>query len=389
MKLGSEGLFLVERLEELTLPAFEELTDRSEPFALKVDYRGLPPPIEELDLLHLIPADPSGLPPGTLVLRGGAEGFELLRLAPGAHAPANGHEQVARVVRVERPGRVIRVDSRRWRILGSLLVGVPGFPRLYAWWRRISWLATKLFHPFPCPVNLGPPEALARGVVEKYSCPGEVARQIQLLGGELEEWEADLIPRVLPRPGRLLVVGCGPGRESVALAKRGFEVVGIDPAPILIEAARRHAEAHGVGITFETRSAAELDGPPGSFDAILCSCYEHIPTRRRRIETLRLFQRLSRPPGVIILTAGWYPTRGPRLALVDGLRRLLRGLLGERFTTEPGDRLIRHLSLASDAEVPCYYHAFHDPREILEEIEAAGLTGERDPEGPWILRRPG
>jgi hypothetical protein len=93
-------------------------------------------------------------------------------------------------------------------------------------------------------------------------------------------------------------------------------------------------------------------------------------------------------PGVIVLTAGWHPTRGPRLALLDSLRRLLRGLLGERFPTEPGDRLVRHLSLASDAGMPCFLHAFHGPEEIRTEIHAAGLTGEMDPDGPWIIRVP-
>jgi SAM-dependent methyltransferase len=389
MRLGPEGLFLVGRSEGLTPAIFHELTERPQPFALKVDYRGLPPPVEELDLVHLIPARRSEVRRGTLVLRGGAESFEFLRISPCGHAATDSDERIARVVEVERPGLVIRLDSRRWRLLGSLLVGVPGFPRAYGWWRRFSSLVKKLLKPLPCPVSLGPPEALARGVIEKYSHPGEVEQQIKLLDGGLEEWEEDLFARVLPRPGRLLIVGCGAGREAVALARQGFRVVGIDPAPGLIEAARRHAEAHGVQAIFEVKTVSELDGFPESFDAILCSRYEHIPTRRRRIEMLRQLQRLARPQGIIILTAGWHPTRGPRLALVDGLRWLLCRLLGGRFATEPGDRLIRHLSLASDAEVPCFYHAFRSPHEIRQEIEAAGLTGEMDPQGPWIIRRPG
>jgi SAM-dependent methyltransferase len=389
MWLDPEGLFLVGRPEGLSPAVFHELIERSRPFALKVDYRGLPPPLEELDLVRLIPANRSALCPGTLVLRGAPEGFEFFRIPASADASADGDERVARVVEVERPGVLIRLESRRWRLLGSLLVGAPGFSWVYECWHRFSSFVKKLLHPFPCPIGLGPPEALLRGVMAKYSHPGEVEHQIKLSGGGLEKWEEDLFARVLPRPGRLLIAGCGAGREAVALARQGFRVVGIDPVPGLIEAARRHAEAHGVEATFEVKSAADLDGRPESFDAILCSCYEYIPTRRRRIETLRLFQRLMRPQGIIVLTAGWNPTRGIRLALVDGLRRLLRKFLGERFTAEPGDRLVRHLSLASDAEMPCFYHAFRSPREIRREIEAAGLAGEMAPEGPWIIRRPG
>ncbi len=389
MKLEPEGLFLLQRLEGLTALAFGELIERSVPFALKVDYRGLPPPLEELDLVRLIPSRRSELPRGTLVLRGGAEGFEFLRLSSCAHAPADVDELVAKVVEVERPGVVIRLDSWRWQLLGFLLAGVPSFPRAYECWHRFSSFVRKLLHPFPCPISLGPPEALARGVIEKYSHPGEVKHQTKLFDRGLEEWEEDLFRRVVPPGGRLLIVGCSAGREAVPLAKRGFRVVGIDPVPALIEAARRHAEPHGVEVTFEVKSAGDLDGSLESFDAILCSCYEHIPTRRRRIEMLRLFQSLVRPQGIIILTAGWDPTRGPRLALVDGLRWLLRKLLGERFTTEPGDRLVRHLSLASDAEMPCFYHTFQGADEIRQEIEAAGLAGEKDPEGAWIIKTRG
>jgi len=225
-------------------------------------------------------------------------------------------------------------------------------------------------------------------VIEKYSHPGEVEQRIKLLTEGLEPWEEDLFARVLPRQGHLLIVGCAAGREAVALAKQGFTVVGIDPVPGLIEAARHHAEAQGVQATFEARVISELAAFPKSFDAILCSIYEHTPTRRRRIEMLRMLRRLVTPHGVIILAAGWHPNRGLRLALVDGLRWLIRRLLGDRFTAEPGDRLIRHLSLASDARVPCFYHAFQSPEEVRQEIEAAGLIGGMDPEGPWIIRRP-
>jgi ubiquinone/menaquinone biosynthesis C-methylase UbiE len=386
VRLESEGLFLVQRLEGLTPPAFREMIDRSESFALKVDYCGLPPPIEELDLVHLIPARRSELPRGTLVLWGDTEGFEFFRISALGHASGKGEEGVARVAEVERPGVLIRLDSWRWKLLGFLLTGIPGFPQAYECWRRFSSFVWKLLRPFPCPISLGPPEALARGVIEKYSCPGEVTQQIKLSCGGLEEWEEDLFPRMVPPGGRLLIVGCAAGREAVPLAMQGFKVVGIDPIPALIEAARRHAQAQGVEVAFEVKAAADLDGFPESFDAILCSCYEHIPTRHQRIETLRTLGRLLTPRGVIILTAGWRRNDGLRLALVDGLRQLLRRVLGDRFTTEPGDRLIRHLSLASDAHMPCFYHIFRGPEEIRREVEAAGLIGEPDPEGPWIIR---
>ena len=66
-------------------------------------------------------------------------------------------------------------------------------------------------------------------------------------------------------------VGCGTGRASIHLAKRGATVTGFDFSPKSLEAARRDAAAAGVSTTF-----AEYDvlGPPdeeldGAFDVVL------------------------------------------------------------------------------------------------------------------------
>ena len=62
---------------------------------------------------------------------------------------------------------------------------------------------------------------------------------------EAEEW---LLHR-LPAGGRVLDLGCGAGRIAVALARRGFEVTGVDVSAPLLEvatsiAARERLSAH-------------------------------------------------------------------------------------------------------------------------------------------------
>lgn len=59
--------------------------------------------------------------------------------------------------------------------------------------------------------------------------------------------EADLIERMLahhrvPRPCRVLDIGCGTGRHAFALARRGYEVTGIDRSPFMLAQARRAAD---------------------------------------------------------------------------------------------------------------------------------------------------
>lgn len=389
MTLEPPGLFVMERLAPLTPPLFAELLDLGAPFTLTVDYRGLEPPLEELDRVRLAPADDTGLSRGTLVLRRTGHGFEFCRVARDRTHPRDGEGRVARVVSIERPGVSHDLDAFRWRLVGALLVGPRAFPALYGGGVKLARLARKLLAPFPCPLNLGSPDRLVRGVVEKYADPGEVVHQARLALDGLEPWEEKLFDRVIRPRSRVLVVGCGAGREAVALARRGLSVVAVDPVPALVAAARRLAAGHAAEIGFRVAAAHELDTSAGPFDAILCSSavYQQTPTRRRRRELLQSFGRLLVPDGVIVLCVGWHPVRGPRLALVDALRWGLGRVLGEHFPTEPGDRLIRHLSLASDPNRPCFYHAFRSPDEIRGEIEAAGLAAAMDPDGPWIVRR--
>jgi SAM-dependent methyltransferase len=73
-------------------------------------------------------------------------------------------------------------------------------------------------------------------------------------------------------PGqRFLDVGCGPGRHSLALARRGFEVVGVDLSPDFVALAREAAAEEGLSIRFEQVDVRTL-AYDGEFDAAICLC---------------------------------------------------------------------------------------------------------------------
>ena len=57
-----------------------------------------------------------------------------------------------------------------------------------------------------------------------------------------------------PPYGSALDLGCGTGRWSVELARRGWQVVGIDVVPKAIHAARRRAQSERVDTTFIERA---------------------------------------------------------------------------------------------------------------------------------------
>lgn len=102
--------------------------------------------------------------------------------------------------------------------------------------------------------------------------------------------------------GRALDVGCGTGRVSVALAREGFQVTGIDPATDVINQARELASEFDLDITYVAGdfSQSETIFPNDSFDLVVCSeVLEHVEQWESIIENIR---RVVKPKGYLILT---------------------------------------------------------------------------------------
>ena len=72
---------------------------------------------------------------------------------------------------------------------------------------------------------------------------------------------------------RILDLGCGNGRFSIALASRGYRVIGIDISPIYIADAWRKAGIYGVldRVSFQVGNVLDIDRffPRGYFDSTL------------------------------------------------------------------------------------------------------------------------
>jgi len=83
-------------------------------------------------------------------------------------------------------------------------------------------------------------------------------------------------------PTRVLVVGCGTGREAAQLAiALGADVTGIDIAP-------RFDPAAGAIATLRQGDATAMDFPDGAFDLVYSyHALEHIPDFRRALREMR------------------------------------------------------------------------------------------------------
>src|SRR5688572_29696292 len=74
-----------------------------------------------------------------------------------------------------------------------------------------------------------------------------------------EQEVAFLVATLGLEPGqRVLDVGCGPGRHSLALARRGLDVVGVDLSPDFVAHAREAAASEGLRVAFEEADVRTL-----------------------------------------------------------------------------------------------------------------------------------
>jgi SAM-dependent methyltransferase len=188
----------------------------------------------------------------------------------------------------------------------------------------------------------------------------------------LEEWE-DRVYREMLRPSdRVLLVGCGRGRDLIALLRLGFEVIGLEQSPMLAGEAREHLRRLGLTavVIAETVESYVTDT---TYDAVVFSLYMYsyiIGTAPRVVVLTRARERLS-PQGRIIIS---YATIQPQSSVWIFLARLCSVCSGSDWWPHSGDRLYSPLS---QPDVLNLEHQF-SPDEIARECRAAGLRVIRD-----------
>ena len=105
-------------------------------------------------------------------------------------------------------------------------------------------------------------------------------------------------------------VGCGPGRHSLELARRGMQVQGIDVSKDFIDIASRHASEEFLTsakfMRLDARSLQDETSLHSQFDFAICLCqgaFGLMVDDRQDVDILTGIRKCLKPSGVIVLSA--------------------------------------------------------------------------------------
>lgn len=118
----------------------------------------------------------------------------------------------------------------------------------------------------------------------------------------LVERTVDELARVVAPPGPVADLGCGPGAHALALARRGYDLVGVDGSSRMVEVARARAARDDLDATFEVR---DVSAPLGFADASLGGALailvlQHLPDPAAFVAEVG---RCLQPGGHLLVTA--------------------------------------------------------------------------------------
>lgn len=131
----------------------------------------------------------------------------------------------------------------------------------------------------------------------------------KLYFSEYEDW--DLLDRTAMElvKGRVLDIGCGVGRHSLYLQKRGFDVLGIDSSPLAIKICKMRGLKKAKVMPIE-----EVNFKPSHFGTIIMmgSNFGLFGSFKKAKRLLKKFHRMTSKNGLIIAsTRDTYKTKIP------------------------------------------------------------------------------
>ena len=185
-------------------------------------------------------------------------------------------------------------------------------------------------------------------------------------------WEDGVYRAVIRPRDRVLLIGCGTGRDLLALRQLGCDVTGLEQSSSLADEARRTLSRHGLP-TVVVAEPIESYSSPDMFDVIVFSpyTYSYILGQTSRVGILRRLRECLLPAGRMIIS---YHGLLRQSSLWILLARVSSVCVRSDWWPEAGDRLYGPAALPTALG---FQHQF-SPGELASECRMAGLTVVRD-----------
>jgi len=156
------------------------------------------------------------------------------------------------------------------------------------------------------PVGHQPTFADAPDVYDAVFGYRDIPRQVDFIEAVHKEFIGGEMRRVLD-------IACGTGEHAIELARRGYDVTGVDNSPKMLEHGRAKAGAAGLSVDFREgdMSGLELEG---EFDCAVCMLHSlaYLPSNRELVQHFAGVSRVLGQHGVYVIEMG-----NPRAWLAD------------------------------------------------------------------------
>jgi len=205
----------------------------------------------------------------------------------------------------------------------------------------------------------------------------KLAEHYDLGWGDFAESSRAFILRILAEhgipAGTILELACGTGILATALARSGYEILGVDRSPNMIAQAQGRA-MHVDGADFRIGDMRTLT-PPTYYDAVLCmfDSLNYLIEPGDVSAVCAVVAKALRPGGLFVFDFN----RSLIYSAHDGetLKRTVSGgILRQELHYEPARRIARTVFRFPDGEIEIHIQRAYDLREILPHLECAGLT---------------